>query len=203
MRSFLQRCRRRHCHLHNPALWHQVRSPSHLHSLTHTCIHIFFLCPPHLPLSPGFPGACALSTYFTLETFVTHSSVLNYSVRSEAFRTAGAKFRILHWRLHFDDTKDEMGGDFMDVRSWESFQQDMLDVVKDLKYFPPPDQVAKWTLQGKLGKQGMKDNDDMSLRLCVSVAVPLSLSVCLSVSLCLCLSLSLCLSVSLSVCLLA
>jgi hypothetical protein len=87
--------------------------------------------------------------------------VLNYAARAEAFRTAGAKFRILHWRLHFDDTKDEMGGDVMDVRSWESFQQDMLDVVKDLKYFPPPNQVAKWTAQGKLGKQGMKDNDDM------------------------------------------
>ena len=49
----------------------------------------------------------------------------------------------------------------MDVRSWESFQQDMLDVVKDLKYFPPPNLVATWTAQGKLGKQGMKDNDDM------------------------------------------
>jgi hypothetical protein len=34
----------------------------------------------------------------------------------------------------------------------------MLDVVKDLKFFPPPDMVTKWQVEGKLGKQGMKED---------------------------------------------
>ena len=100
-----------------------------------------------------------IATFSTLLTGI--ASILSYAARAEAFRAAGASFRILHWRLHFDDAKDEMGGHAMDVLGWESFQQDMLDVVKNLKFFPPPHKVVHWTLQGKLGKRGMKDSEDM------------------------------------------
>ena len=101
----------------------------------------------------------SIATFSTVLTGI--ASILNYAAREEAFRAAGASFRILHWRLHFDDAKDEMGGHAMDMLGWRSFQQDVLDVSKNLKHFPPPHKVVEWTLQGKLGKPGMKDADDM------------------------------------------
>ena len=42
----------------------------------------------------------------------------------------------------------------MDPRTWCMFQDAMLDIMKDLKFFPPPHLVTKWKLEGKLGEPG-------------------------------------------------
>jgi len=94
----------------------------------------------------------AISSFTTILTGL--NTMFSYAARAESFRSAAGKFRIVASRLHFESTKDEMGGEDMDPRTWSMFQDAMLDIMKDLKFFPPPHLVTQWKLEGKLGDPG-------------------------------------------------